>query len=1056
MLYSLGAVFCQADHGRGFDGDSGPNHRLVRGGHGHRNRNATGQDSGASNIVEVASGMNYWDGHQWSPSEAKFIPQADGSFTANKIHHQILLKANLNRINAVTMTLPDGTVLQSTPIGIRLYDTASGDALVIGTLRDSSPVQVSDNQIIYSDAFSGACASIIYTLDRGSFQQDVVLTSNLDPQRWGFPTNTTRIQIITEFYDGHQPDALTHPLYVEADDVVRSQRATPDFIDQTLDFGEMVFGLGRAYTAVTDTGIAPVEAVVGKEFINQDNRTLLIESVEYVSIKAGLDLLGPCGEHASLPVKRGKANLMAAFPLRPSSEAGYAVRSSAGSATTFAKLAAPKGVTVDYIASASGTAVFRGDTTYFVSGPVNLTGPATIEGGAVFKYPNSTGTGAVTAYLQTSSTLTLKTTPYRPAFFTAADDDTVGDKFSTATWSGYTGAISGRSYANPAVWMTYPSAPTLSNCRFRYAQAGVRLQGPGGYVSGTISHSQFVSCVRGIELQGTGSGSGSSSGTGVSVALNNCLMSTVTYPVQPTICGTSYGATFNNCTVDTATSVANGSTSSISVLAYNSIFANIYSVGTGVGAGGNHNGFYGNLSPFGTSSIVSASNPFKSVGGGNYYLPVSSSFRNTGSATNIPSALLSDLRFRTTDPPWQVPSGATLPSQIGPQALRDADSVDCGYHYDILDYLFQQVAVANSGVPTVLTNGVAVGLLGSYGISIPENGTLIGEGQPLSMNRLVWFNAVQEQPSVPSVSTPTTAGIFDVSGATSTSTSIAKPSIQLRFTDLPMIGHLQNFFNGSASPRNLGTLGVRDCWLRGVALAITSNSVNYQPTAIPAFGLTNNLIERGQISLYNGFGSSINSQLTANLYNNLFWQATNALALIYNDAGAVTHPSWVIRDNLFDNDTTSLTGTGSYSNYVISSYNAFFNTSSTPLTGTGNTNLTALTYAVGTPTALAWYIGSSTPSLKDLDTARTADVAGLYHYTLFTSQVKETNGPTDIGFHYVALGNNIPADSDGDGIPDYLEDRNGNGAVDSGEFNWTISNSGLNSISPLTIYTPLH
>jgi hypothetical protein len=57
----------------------------------------------------------------------------------------------------------------------------------------------------------------------------------------------------------------------------------------------------------------------------------------------------------------------------------------------------------------------------------------------------------------------------------------------------------------------------------------------------------------------------------------------------------------------------------------------------------------------------------------------------------------------------------------------------------------------------------------------------------------------------------------------------------------------------------------------------------------------------------------------------------------------------------------------------------------------------------------------------------TADQFGLYHFTTQTNQVKETNSVVDIGYHYVALdtyGN--PIDTDGDGVPDYLEDSNGN------------------------------
>jgi hypothetical protein len=39
----------------------------------------------------------------------------------------------------------------------------------------------------------------------------------------------------------------------------------------------------------------------------------------------------------------------------------------------------------------------------------------------------------------------------------------------------------------------------------------------------------------------------------------------------------------------------------------------------------------------------------------------------------------------------------------------------------------------------------------------------------------------------------------------------------------------------------------------------------------------------------------------------------------------------------------------------------------------------------------------------------------------------------------VAVGaNGLPLDSNGDGIPDYLEDVNGNGVVDSGEINWQV------------------
>ena len=64
---------------------------------------------------------------------------------------------------------------------------------------------------------------------------------------------------------------------------------------------------------------------------------------------------------------------------------------------------------------------------------------------------------------------------------------------------------------------------------------------------------------------------------------------------------------------------------------------------------------------------------------------------------------------------------------------------------------------------------------------------------------------------------------------------------------------------------------------------------------------------------------------------------------------------------------------------------------------------------------------------------------GLYHYTVRSDQTKEASSTLDIGFHYIATSSStstVPLDTDGDGVPDYLEDINGNGTVNSGETDW--------------------
>src|SRR5438132_13851168 len=73
---------------------------------------------------------------------------------------------------------------------------------------------------------------------------------------------------------------------------------------------------------------------------------------------------------------------------------------------------------------------------------------------------------------------------------------------------------------------------------------------------------------------------------------------------------------------------------------------------------------------------------------------------------------------------------------------------------------------------------------------------------------------------------------------------------------------------------------------------------------------------------------------------------------------------------------------------------------------------------------------------------------GFYHYCTTTNNVKETNSTVDIGLHYVAVdANGNPIDSDSDGLPDYLEDLNGNGALDAGETDWTVADTDGDGVS---------
>src|SRR6266516_1157659 len=136
---------------------------------------STGDPQSTRRIVEVGTGMNYWDGETWAQSDPTFEVTED-AFVADRLQFRLRLSENLNQIAAVTVVTPDGLTLHSTPVGIGLYDPVSGKSAIIAAATNTFGVLVGDSRVVYENAFTGICADVIYTIDRSSFAQDVVLT----------------------------------------------------------------------------------------------------------------------------------------------------------------------------------------------------------------------------------------------------------------------------------------------------------------------------------------------------------------------------------------------------------------------------------------------------------------------------------------------------------------------------------------------------------------------------------------------------------------------------------------------------------------------------------------------------------------------------------------------------------------------------------------------------------------------------------------------------------------------------------------------------------------
>jgi hypothetical protein len=995
------------------------------------------QNSLGQSVTAIATGMNYWDGQQWTPSNPLFVVSPDGTaFVASQIQDPTQLAANINCEGAVTVTTPDNVTLRSTPIAIGLYDAASGLSAIVATLTNSTGQLVDAQNVVYNRALVGGgfAASVVYSLpDTASFHQDVVFVGfdpGFNPTNWGFAessTNSLQIQIITEFYSPPEPIMIERPLYIEQNQEVRAAMASPDLIDFTLDFGDYVLGPGRAFTAATN---ASSGVRVAKDFVTSNGRTFLIESVPFLSLAGELEALPPVATNTGAltpPPQRAKRMRVAEAALPPlrgvQPKAGERV---ASGKTVAAVAVKPHGVTVDYIATVSSTtkpALYAADTTYFVGGTVVDSGPVTMES-AVFKYPtNSIGS------IEIESTLALSTTNYRPAIFTAADDYTAGTTLNTTIWSGYTGNPTGKYYGEYALWLNTSANIALNNLRFCYMNYAIQINADVSGQTVSLSHSELVDCISAIYVNGGNGSSGSGSGDTLTLSANNCLMANVHYPFQA-VNITLYG-TACNCTIDSCTNLLlMGADTSGTFKFTNCILSRVASEGTlgSVTLSAGYNGFYSSPT-FGSSQTSVSTYPFESVGAGNYYIPTTSSFLGIGT-TNVGTALLSQLQVKTTESPLILTNSVTLDTTLVPVVQRDTNGTTLGWHYDPIDYIS---ACDVSNATLFLVDGVALAYFDNLGIWLQDNSQLVAQGAPNNRNYLVYYGLVQEQPANLWVTNgvPVTNEIAQAMPVVPLPVNSTNgPSIFLRLTTICAPQGETNLLNTADSNQVISGLTLQDCEVYGAG----ANWLMRESTNEPAVGLTNNIFHRVP------FGITNNVNLTA--YNNLFYGTTNTntfMVSIQRHSGSSTN---IIENNVFDGVSASLVGTVAYNAYLHGATNIAY---------TNNhdvwTNITWVAGPLG-----AYYQATNSPLINAGSTS--ASNVGLYHYTVTTNlvngyEIKETNSIVDLGYHFVAVDSNgIPIVSVTQGLPDYLDGSSPTGISNS----WLMEYFGTLYVNPNADY----
>ncbi len=319
---------------------------------------------------------------------------------------------------------------------------------------------------------------------------------------------------------------------------------------------------------------------------------------------------------------------------------------------------------------------------------------------------------------------------------------------------------------------------------------------------------------------------------------------------------------------------------------------------------------------------------------------------------------------------------------------------------------------------------MVIGYCDDTGLWLQGGAALESEGTPLALNRFSDYRTVQEQP-VKLGSWANSCGL-PLNPARLEGGSPAP--VRLRFTGFSRLarGGSGGYDLYAMGHWRFSQLAVQDCAFSGGVVMLYAGA----GSGAGPMGLTNNLWQRQ--------GLYVLGEPTLWLYNNLF-----------KDCPAVSFDVWggssLLRDNVFD----SVVLEALFDPPPIHSHNAYINVrdfrgnpARLEPPQTNDVVLAGFNYVAGL--LGPFYQPTNSPLLNV--GSRSAAEAGLYHFTVLTHQTKAGllgNGQVSIGYHYVALNaQGQPLDTDGDGMPDYLEDANGDGIFSSGDLShWQDPNA---------------
>lgn len=242
-----------------------------------------------NHYTTIATGMNVQaaDG-SWAPASSEIEVNSAGGAIGKKTRHMLQFSSDITDATGPVRFTVGGKLFRTKPLCISYWDSATGKSVLIAEFRSTTATLAQgDNKIVWKDcATDFKCNLIIENQLAGMDQCLEILEQPPAPSEFGLNDQTTRLQLITEFFN--PPAATKHT--IKKDGIAD---------DGFLDFGNAIMPPGKAFKVADSKAVHVV-----KHWAKLDGRDCLIEEVPYAAIQKYLKTLP---QHPTAAVHKGAA-----------------------------------------------------------------------------------------------------------------------------------------------------------------------------------------------------------------------------------------------------------------------------------------------------------------------------------------------------------------------------------------------------------------------------------------------------------------------------------------------------------------------------------------------------------------------------------------------------------------------------------------------------------------------------------------------------------------------------------------------------------------------------